>query len=287
VNLAFNAKVPDADPTEEAFVEQNYPESFISYARQILTPEEWRKFVYVVARGGVFEDPDSAFMNDLHKYGAKRLFHFWIEKLATVKHSITGKNFIGTATWVPARDMAGRELDEVDGAYTFTLVSYKMGIHTQSRTIYQKWALEIVPENYVEMNAEDADRLNLESGNLVVVRSASDALQGRLRVTNLLRPGVVSISYHYGHWAHGAGTAEVEQAENVVGVYTATPRAHLETSPETYIQGDRVMPDAKRGAGIWVNKVMRVDDTTNSPLVDPIAGSAPTSGVRVLVERLA
>ncbi len=287
VNLAFNANVPDASAEEEGFVEQNYPESFVSYARQILTPEEWKKFVYVVARGGVFENPESGFTGETHKYGSKRIFHFWIEKLATTKHSMTGKKFDGTATWLPAKDMAGNDLDELDKAHPFTLVSYKMAIHTQSRTIYQKWALEIVPENYVEMNAKDAERLNLKSGDLVVVRSASDSVQGRVRVTNLVMPGVVAISFHYGHWSHGASDLDVENASDAVGVYTGTRRHHLDTPPESYITGNRVSADSKRSAGIWVNKLMRIDDTTHSPLVDPIAGCSPTSGVRVTIEKLA
>ncbi len=272
-NLAFNANVPDASDEEISFVEDNYPESFISYAKQILLPEEWRKFVYVIARGGFFESPESGFINDQHKYGAKRLLHFWLEKLAKTTHSMTGEYFEGTATWWEAQDSMGNILDEIDSDYPFTLVSYKMAIHTQSRTMYEKWALELVPENFVEVNASDAIALGLNDGDQVRVESKSDSLVGRVRVTNLLRPGVVAISFHYGHWGHGSVDMSIVNAEEVM-------------INSEKVRNSTVEADPKRGRGVEVNKIMRIDDTTNAPIVDPIAGCSPTSGVRVKLTKL-
>ncbi len=273
VNLAYNAKVPNAPAEEIAYVESNYPSFFVNYAKSILGSEEWAKFVYVIARGGFFEPAEAGFEGEKHKYGKKMLVHFWSERLATARHSITGKTFPGTATWWPAQDMSGRILEEVDKAYQFTLVSYKMAQHTQSRTMYEKWALEIYPENYVEISERDAASLGIDSGDHVKVESPSGSTEGKAKVTRRLRPGVVAISSHYGHWAHGAAEATIENASEAM---VSTQR----------VQGSALQADPSRGRGIWSNRLLRVDETTDAPLVDPIAGCSPTSGVRVNISKL-
>ncbi len=273
VNLAYAAKVPNASEEEINYVESNYASSFVNYAKSILNPEEWAKMAYVIARGGYFEPAATGFDGEKHKYGKKMLLHFWSERLATTKHPMTGKRFPGTATWWPAQDMSGKPLEEVDKAYPFALVSYKMAQHTQSRTMYEKWALEIYPENYVEISEQDSLGLGIGSGDQVRVESASDSLQGTAKVTRRLRPGTVAIGYHYGHWAHGAANLDVESASDVM-------------VSDAKVQGSLVLADPSRGRGIWSNRVLRIDDTTHAPIVDPIAGSSPTSGVRVKISKL-
>jgi len=268
VNLAYNGKVPNASDEEVSYVEQNYPASFVSYARSIFSDEEWRKFVYVVARGGHFEDPAVGFTGEIHKYGTKMLLQFYSEKLAALKQSITGKNYLGTATWMEAKDMKGQILDEVDKAYPLVMVGYKMSQHTQSRTMYEKWALELYPQNYIEISEEDGSTLGLKTGDNAKVESASDSAIGTIKVTKRVKPGVIAISHHYGHWAWGSADVEIENAGQVV-------------NDVGVVKGNIVVGDASRGKGIWGSKVMRIDDTTKSALVDPIAGCSPTGGVRV------
>ncbi|HEY4699054.1 MAG TPA: molybdopterin-dependent oxidoreductase [Nitrososphaerales archaeon] len=268
VNLAYNGKVPNASDEEVRFVEENYPASFVSYAKSIFSDEEWRKMVYVIARGGFFEDPAIGFTGEIHKYGTKMLLQFYSEKLAVLKQSITGKNYLGTATWIEAKDMKGQSLDEVDKAYPLVMVGYKMSQHTQSRTMYDKLALEMYPENYIEISEDDAITFGLKTGDNAKVESASDSVVGPIKVTKRIKPGVIAISHHYGHWAWNSSDVEVENASQVgydVGV----------------VKGNIVVGDASRGKGVWGSKIMRIDDFTKSALVDPIAGCSPTGGVRV------
>lgn len=273
VNLAYAAKVPSGSDEEVKYVEKNYANSFVNYAKSILSSEEWAKVVYVIARGGYFEPAETGFDGEKHKYGKKMLLHFWSEKLATAKHPMTGKMFPGTATWWPAQDMSGRVLAEIDKDYPLTLVSYKMAQHTQSRTMYEKWALEIYPENYVEISEQDAANLGISSGDHVRVESASDSTEGIAKVTKRLRPGVVAIASHYGHWAHGAADSNIENASDAL-------------VSDSRLQGSILLGDQTRGKGIWSNKVLRIDDATHAPIVDPIAGCSPTSGVRVKISKL-
>lgn len=273
VNLAYQAKVPDASDADILYVEENYPSSYISYAKKILSSEEWRKFAYVIARGGYFEKPALGFDGEIHKYGLKMLLQFYSEKLASTKHAITGEYFKGTATWLPAQDMKGRDLDQLDRDYPMVMVGYKMGQHTQSRTMYQKWALELYPENYVEISEEDASEMKLQTGDIVKLESASDSTQGKVKVTKRIRPGVIAIAHHYGHWQWGSTDATIEKAVDSMA------------SPEK-VKGNLVEGDPSRGRGIWGNKLMRVDDTTKAPLVEAISGCSPTSGVRVRLSKI-
>lgn len=272
VNLAYNAKVPDAPEAEIKFMEDNYPASFITYVKSILPAEEYRKFAYVAVRGGVFEAPETGFTGEIHKYGTKMLLQFYSEKLATTRQSITGEYYKGTAQWADAKDMKGRILDEIDRDFPMVMIGYKMGQHTQSRTMYQKWALELYPENYVEISEEDAAKLSLQTGDMAKVESASDSTLGKVKVTKRVRPGVVAISHHYGHWMWGSADEQIENAPNTV------------TNPEM-AHGDMLHGNQARGRGIWGSKLMRVDDTTKAPIVEPISGCSPTGGVRVRVSK--
>lgn len=262
VNLANDATslVQPANDEEVRFVEDNYPESFVSYAKSILSNEEWRKVCYIIARGGVFEQADSGFEpQGQHKYGKKNIFRFWVEDFATLKHWKTGKYALwGCAQYIPTQDMEGKLFDDLDKDYKYVCISYKSGLHTQSRTIAYRWAREVIPENHIEVSEYDAANEGLVDGDVVKVvsRSLPEGLTGRVRVTKRLKPGVVAIMFHYGHWAHGSSDYEIEG------------------------QG-RVSGDPKRGAGIWVNKLARIDDVTGAPVVDPISGASATGGFRV------
>jgi len=262
VNLAEDAAplVQPANDEEVKFVEDNYPTSFVSYAKSILSDEEWRKVCYIIARGGVFEPADLGFEPEgQHKYGKKNIFRFWGEEFASLKHWRTGEQtFWGSAQYTPPQDMGGNSFDVLDKDFKYICISYKSGLHTQSRTIGYRWAREVIPENTVEVNEDDAANEGLVNGDLVKVVSPSlpDGVIGKVRVTKRVRPGVVAIMFHYGHWAHGSADYEIDGQGLVSG-------------------------DPKRGAGICVNRLARIDDVTKAPVVDPISGASTTSGFRV------
>lgn len=164
---------------------------------------------------------------------------------------------------MPAQDMDGKAFDVLDQDYKYVCVSYKSGLYTQSRTIGYRWAREVIPENTVEINEDDAANEGLEDGDRVKIVSASlpEGVEGKVRVTKRVRPGVVAIMFHYGHWAHGSANYEIQGQGSVTG-------------------------DPSRGAGIWVNKLARIDSVTKAPVVDPISGASTTSGFRVNLRKL-
>ncbi|RPJ05300.1 MAG: molybdopterin oxidoreductase, partial [Deltaproteobacteria bacterium] len=108
----------------------------------------------------------------------------------------------------------------------------------------------MIPENWVEISAQDARTLGVVTGDPIRVSSVSNTvgIVGKAKVTQGLRPGVIAISHHYGHW---------EQHSHPV-----------------VINGVATGYDSSRGAGIQPTQIMRTDRRySNVSLQEPIGGS--------------
>ena len=218
--------------------------------------------VTLLNRGGRFENFDKRHSSDGdyvgHKWG--KMFSIYVENVAKGRHSFTGEPFSGLPIYDVVRDAAGNPVE--DEGYPLKLITYKEITGGQSRTAGDYWLqYSIMPENFVYMHQDDADARGLNDGDKVRIVSASNPdgvwnladgpkdVVGTLKVTQGLRPGTVSFSWHYGHWAYGA--------QDVV------------------IDGETVQGDDRRTGGICANVVMRVDPALqNACLTDPIGASA-------------
>ncbi len=92
--------------------------------------------------------------------------------------------------------------------YEFTLISYKLVEHKQSRTSMVPLLTELSGHQRLEMNPASARRLGLGEGDTVTVES-HHALTGEtrqletvLRLTEGMRPDVVGMPHHFGMWTH-------------------------------------------------------------------------------------
>lgn len=267
-NVAFDGKaVPDAGDAEvNIFLEarKHLPKSVFDVDRWRAScgDANWRKVIYVLNRGGRFEDFNSAWDGDKvkNKYGT--LVNMYMEKTAAVKNAMTGKNFSGMATYIPEiRDCTGNVVDDGKDGYEFTLITNKVIQHTKSRTASQYWLLALEQENSLLMNAADAQRMGFSDGAEVKVVSPTNPdgiwklgplgdkkLVGKVRITEGMRPGVVSFSLGSGHFACGAG--------------------------DVIIDGKTIKGDVRRAKGIHANAAMRVDPVLNNTgLQDVVGGS--------------
>jgi anaerobic selenocysteine-containing dehydrogenase len=150
-----------------------------------------------------------------------------------------------------------------DHDHPFKLITYKTVHHGQARTNVNPWLMLIIPENYVEISASDAAAMRVETGDRVKVTSAShkEGIVGKAMVTQGLKPGVVAISHHYGHWESHARPIEID--------------------------GDAMGHDPSRGAGIQPTQIMRTDKQySNVSLQDPVGGSCSFYDTWVKVKRL-
>ena len=271
-NLAHGEKegaadaVPDADDRElEIFLKarRHLPKTVFDAARwrSVAGDAMWRKVVYVLNRGGRFENHDKGFKGDKLAHPYAKLLCLYQEKTAGTIHSGTGEHHAGLAAYVPIRDFLGREPDELRRGYDLAMITNRTIVQTKSRTIGNAWLRPLLPENAIQVHPTDASRLGLKDGQRVKVVSATNPegewplgngerkpMVGKVQVTQQVRPGVISFALGYGHWATGA-------VDMVVNGYV--------------IKGERA-----RAAGIHANAAMWVDPALkNTCMIDPVGGS--------------
>jgi anaerobic selenocysteine-containing dehydrogenase len=175
---------------------------------------------------------------------------------------MTGEWLDGMGKYELIADALGRPLP--DAALPLQLITYKMSWHTQMHTSRYPWLMSIQAENFIEMNPVDATARGLRTGDRARLTSASstEGVEGLVRVTGTVAPGVVAVSHHFGHWEMSS-------------------RAHR-------VNGTNTAYDASRGAGINANQVMRTDPALpNVTLQDRLGGSASFYDTRVEVQKVA
>jgi len=242
--------------------------------KRIVGPALWPKVVYLLNRGGRFDDYAKGYDGELlkNKYGT--LVNFYQEKTAKTKNSMTGKYFSGIAANVAAPvDVLGRSIGDERAGYDLRLITYRDIAQTKSRTVSNYWLQALRPENAVLMNKRDADRRGLRDGDRVRIHSASNpdgawdfkngavrSIAGKLKVVQGMRPGVIAFSLGHGHWAYGAS--------------------------DVTIDGRLVKGDKRRATGIHANAALRVDPVLkNTTLSDLTGGSAVFYDTQVKVTK--
>jgi len=235
-------------------------------------PEDlWPSVVTLINRGGRYEDVGKAYEGDKMAHQWKGKWNLYVEKVAKGKHSLTGKNFDGLPKVEPVLDAAGNEVS--DPGFDLTLITYKEVTGGQSRTHGAHWMTAVLPENFIALNSIDAARMNIENGERVRIIGPTLAKPfalgdgrehdtvGRVKVMEGIRPGVVAVSWSYGHWAYGSNDVEID--------------------------GQTIAGDSLRSSGLVPNPAMRLDPVLGDVcLTDPIGGSASFFDTRIRLEKL-
>jgi anaerobic selenocysteine-containing dehydrogenase len=202
----------------------------------------------ILAKGGVFDDPGEEYTDEQLTYKYGNIIRTFSDPVARTKDSVTGEYYSGVPQYKPITHSDGTAVSDHD--YPFKLITYKTVHHGQARTNVNPWLMLMLPENFVEISAGDASALRIETGDRVKIHSASnrEGIVGKARVTQGLKPGVVAVSHHYGHWESHSRPIKVDGS---------------------------VMPhDPSRGAGIQSNVIMRTDKQyPNVGLQEPVGGS--------------
>ncbi|RMF57226.1 MAG: molybdopterin oxidoreductase, partial [Calditrichaeota bacterium] len=234
----------------------------------------WKKVVYVLNRGGRYEDFDK-YRNSGDKlpHPFKGMFSIYVEDVALTRHPYTGKRFSGIAPFEPVKGFDDKPINQDD--FPLKLITYKEILGGQSRTLPGNyWLSSVLPENHIILNAETARELGLKDGDKVKVVSPTNPdgiwdlrnghkipVVGKVQVKEGMRPGVVAISWHFGHWAYGAADVKIDG---------------------TKVSGDKV-----RRKGLCPNSVMHVDPVMkNVCLEDLIGGSSSFYDTRVKLLRV-
>ncbi|MFN3940102.1 MAG: molybdopterin dinucleotide binding domain-containing protein, partial [Chitinophagales bacterium] len=269
VNLGFGEKsdgsdaVPDADEEEIRIFKEarkHLPSSVYDFERwKAVMGEHWRKGIYVMNRGGRFQEFDKAYTGETVKNKYGRLVNMYSEKVAKTKNSQTGKPLVGLPSFLPIADSMGNEVKSADD--TIHLITHREIFHTKSRTPGNKLMRELYPENSILINPIDAKRLDLK--NLDQVRITSDSnpdglwelpnfgkkhMIGRIKITEGMRPGVISFALGFGHWAYG--------------------------STDVMIDGKVLKGEKERGTGVHANAAMMIDPHLKNICMQDLVGGS-------------
>ncbi|MBI3064137.1 MAG: molybdopterin-dependent oxidoreductase [Deltaproteobacteria bacterium] len=270
-NIAAGDKPGQELPEADAGEVKLFVDSRKHLPKTVFDPDRWKKIagpwwnkvVYLLNRGGRFDDYKDGYDAGQLKNKHGTLINFYQEKTAKTKNSMTGKYFSGVASYIPApADALGRPIQDEKAGYDLNLITYREISHPKARTVADYWLLALLPENAILLNKRDADRLEFKDGQKVKVVSPTNLngewdlkngkkipMVGKIRVIQGIRPGVAAYSLGHGHWAYGA--------QDVV------------------IDGKKVAGDSRRGKGIHANAALRVDpQIKNTCLSDLTGGSA-------------
>lgn len=204
VNTAFDGKpVPNI---EESEIKIQDIEAATKAWKGSLSAEEFPKAMYVLARGGRFENEEEAFVGDNHKYGFTGCFNIYVEGMATAKSSYTGKPFSGTLLYNEETFSDGTVLKEKypEKQWPFKGVSYKAKFRSVSM-LANTVLRDLNKSNSIEINPLDAANLSLKNGDKVKLISATGGeAVGTLRVRQGIAQGTVAVAFGYGHWEYGS-----------------------------------------------------------------------------------
>lgn len=269
-NLALGEEPADALPNADAREMAIFLKARRHLPKTVFDADRWRtlagaanwpKVVYLLGRGGRFQDHAKSYAGDKlgNRYG--KLICLYQEKTAKAVYSGTGQHYPGVAKYLPITDYHGRTVNDAADGYNLQLITHRTISQTKSRTNGSYWLLALMPENSIIVSATDAARLGLRDGQNVRVVSATNPdgvwdlgngqvkpMEGSVKVTQGIRPGVISFVLGFGHWATGGA--------------------------DLTIDGSVIKGDPRRAAGIHANAAMRVDPALgNTCMLDPVGGS--------------
>jgi anaerobic selenocysteine-containing dehydrogenase len=217
-NAAVDAKdkkiIPaEVQNSEVEFVERNY---FIANFKDIIPEDEWRLVAYGLARGGVFTRYEDSF--DERGYSKRsvpgdKILKFWNDKAAKAKNAITGEKFWGGPKYLPAatyapviagpkmKGLIGTPLKDLFKDYPFTIIFESGPLFTKHRSQFYYWLKAITPENFAVMNTKDAEKLGIETGDIIRIETPMGAIETPVVVEPTVKEGTIAIPYGMGRWS--------------------------------------------------------------------------------------
>ena len=93
-----------------------------------------------------------------------------------------------------------------DKEYPLRLVNSKIAVHSNLITQNNPYLMEIIGENWLELNPIDAALYGLKDGEKILIESPLDKKTIQLKINEGVRPGVACVrhGHGFGHWAMGS-----------------------------------------------------------------------------------
>lgn len=261
-NIAFD-ETPVSD-ISEAELKLTKLDQDLKDMQSSLTPEEWNKVYYVLARGGRFEGYEKCYDGDVLHNKFPKVINIYNEKLGTTRNSMSGKYLVGTATWQAPSLADGRTVDQVYPAdqWPFYIVSYKPRYRNGGYLSNVPVLQDLQDTNAIEMNQLDAEKLGISTGDRIKLVTPTGETTGTAKVRPGIRQGTLGIEYGYGHWAGGAKSY--------------------------HIDGKEVKGEPKSGKGVLLNLITLRDPSLKPvhPLTDIVGGSTDRNTTKSRIVKL-
>jgi anaerobic selenocysteine-containing dehydrogenase len=166
------------------------------------------------------------------------------------------------------------EIDYENGEMVL-VPTFRLPTQIHSRSSNSKYLEEISHNNPVWVHTKDADRLGVETGDLVRVETDIGYFVNEVWVTESIKPGIVAMSHHMGQWKIDREEAESENQEGGDPYGKVTVDLDNEASQWGMRQVDGISPfestdpDSER---VWWNDGGVAQNLTHAPHPDPISG---------------
>lgn len=286
-NIAFDEKpVPDADARElEVFTRarKNALGDYFDEERwkKAVKPEEWKKVVYVLNRGGRFEEAGNEYVNkNKHiKYEFGGQANFYDEEVAAGKNSYDGEYFEGIPFYEEIKSFNRETLKPKQPLHLINWKSRNLGTY---RNVSGAWLREVRSDNYIWMNKVDANMRGIKTNDRVKIFNDSITLEGTVYVTGGIAPGVVGSAYNMGQKGYGVEQHSIDGKK--------TPKLptynHTSFNFKTPMHEDDGYPGG-RDEGYPVNKLTELDDSvTNGAIYDEIGGAPGQLDMFVEIQKI-
>ncbi|TCS82455.1 molybdopterin dinucleotide binding domain-containing protein [Tepidibacillus fermentans] len=259
-NIAYDGKKPvkDVKPEEVKLVEID---EALKGFEDILKPEEWKKVLYVLVRGGRFEARENAYEGDDLKYKYPRVLNIYNEFVGSSKNSLTGEYFEGTAAYIEPAFSDGKAIKEVypESEWPFNLISYKSRFRSTSTLANISKLRNIKESNQIQIPREAALKLGIRDGDQVKIVTSTGEAVGQAKIRDGLMPGTIAIAFGYGHWEYGSRTYQVG--------------------------GKKVSGNEKIAAGVALNPIAHREKNGNM-VNDPVSGAISRNDTRAKLMKL-
>jgi anaerobic selenocysteine-containing dehydrogenase len=205
---------------------------------------------------GQFENPANVYdAGDptLLRNRYKKVCTLYVEQMALKANALNGGDMYEPLPTVEGlKDIAGTDIDDESAGYDFLIISHKAVQHTQSRTGQNTWLMHLQPENWAEINKEDADALGVSTGDWIRIISPTnqEGVRIKAKVTHHIRKKTIDVPWGWGHTEFGANAYFVDGASsgsnkligmgvNVNSVMRADPYYYDNNKPAS-VTSDRI-----------------------------------------------
>jgi anaerobic selenocysteine-containing dehydrogenase len=153
--------------------------------------------------------------------------------------------------------------------------TFRLPTQIHSRSSNSKWLEEISHNNPVWVHTKDAERLGVETGDLIRVETEIGYFVNEAWVTESIKPGIVAQSHHMGQWKVNREDtdSEVEEGGDPYGKVTVDLDNDNAQWGMRQVEGIKPFesddPDSER---VWWTDGGVAQNLTHAPHPDPISG---------------